>query len=282
MPPPWMPLYISDYLGDTRRLKAAQHGAYLLLIMEYWQHGGLPDDDSQLAQIACMDTKEWKRTRPLIERFFEPGWRHKRIDKELTHAAEVIQKRRDAANKRHNKEAPDGPDGGGRSPPPKSANGPANEPANASGLHLQKQTHPPSPSPTEIERGAGQRACAREGGPASPADRLPSDWKPSESDWLYLRHAGLTDEQAQQALERFLLCAAEPGAPYRYPSKAFRAFATAAHAPHRQPTASPVPALTVVNGAKAHAQTHRGSATQQLRAEIEAELAERALRSASG
>ena len=48
---PWMPLYVADYLANTGRLSAAEHGAYLLLIMQYWT-GRLPDDDTQLARIA--------------------------------------------------------------------------------------------------------------------------------------------------------------------------------------------------------------------------------------
>ena len=97
-PDTWMPLYIGDYLADTRRLKAAEHGAYLLLIMEYWQAGGLPDDDRQLARIACMTDREWKIARPIIEKRFQPGWRHKRIDAELAKAA-VMSKKRASAGK---------------------------------------------------------------------------------------------------------------------------------------------------------------------------------------
>ena len=86
---PWMPLYIADYLADTAHLSAAEHGAYLLLIMHYWRKGGLPDDDAQLARIARMSPEEWSKVRPIIEAFFEPGWTHKRIEKEL---AEVKQR----------------------------------------------------------------------------------------------------------------------------------------------------------------------------------------------
>lgn len=89
MSPPWMPLYIADYRADTAHLSAAEHGAYLLLIMHYWSTGGLPDDDRQLARIACMTTGEWKRSKPVVQAFFHDGWKHGRIDKELKRTAEV-------------------------------------------------------------------------------------------------------------------------------------------------------------------------------------------------
>ena len=94
MSQPWMPFYVGDYLRDTRRLNAAEHGAYLLLIMEYWTAGSLPDDDSQLARIACMTPSEWKRSRPIVQAFFQDGWHHKRIDAELAKTSEKITKRK--------------------------------------------------------------------------------------------------------------------------------------------------------------------------------------------
>ena len=44
--------YIPDFLADTMHLSASETGAYLCLIMDYWLHDGLPDDDHKLAAIA--------------------------------------------------------------------------------------------------------------------------------------------------------------------------------------------------------------------------------------
>jgi uncharacterized protein YdaU (DUF1376 family) len=91
----WMPLFIGDYLRDTSRLTRDQHGGYLLLIMDYWVNGPLPDDDEQLAAIAKASSAEWTRLRPRLEPFFrvETGvWRHKRIDEERGKATAQIER----------------------------------------------------------------------------------------------------------------------------------------------------------------------------------------------
>lgn len=90
---PWMPLWIADYLADTAHLNAAQSGAYLHLIMHYWNHGGLPNDDRQLAQIARMTRGEWRKNRAVIAGFFVENWTHERIEIELKKAEEKYLKR---------------------------------------------------------------------------------------------------------------------------------------------------------------------------------------------
>lgn len=71
---PQLPLYTDAYLADTRHLNAAQHGAYLLLLMMAWRTPdcAIPDDDDILARWACMDKRTWKTHRDVILAFWRP------------------------------------------------------------------------------------------------------------------------------------------------------------------------------------------------------------------
>ena len=97
---PYMPLYISDYLADAAHLSTIEHGAYLLLIMTYWQRGEpLPNDDKRLARIARMTPDEWADARDTVAEFFiekDTVWTHKRIDAELKHVAERSKRAKNA------------------------------------------------------------------------------------------------------------------------------------------------------------------------------------------
>jgi uncharacterized protein YdaU (DUF1376 family) len=66
----WVPIYIADYLADTCRLTTEQHGAYLLLIFDYWRNGALPDDDAVLAQVCRLTPDAWSMHRALLRGFF--------------------------------------------------------------------------------------------------------------------------------------------------------------------------------------------------------------------
>ena len=91
---PWMRFFPADYLADTRRLTTEQHGAYLLLLMDSWTSGALPDDDAVLARVAGLDAESWARTRPAIAGYFEIAdgkWVHARIEQEREHAQAYAQ-----------------------------------------------------------------------------------------------------------------------------------------------------------------------------------------------
>jgi uncharacterized protein YdaU (DUF1376 family) len=91
--PIWMPLYVRDYLADTRHLKTVEHGAYLLLIMEYWLKGRLPPDDDHLRTICGLSGRDWRRYKNRLAALFGPGWRHERIEQELQKANDLRLKR---------------------------------------------------------------------------------------------------------------------------------------------------------------------------------------------
>jgi uncharacterized protein YdaU (DUF1376 family) len=82
-----MKFYPTDYLSDTQHLSTVEHGAYLLLIMNYWQRGtALPDDDRRLSGIARLSFEQWLNIRSTLADFFtiEDGfWRHNRIELEI-------------------------------------------------------------------------------------------------------------------------------------------------------------------------------------------------------
>jgi len=104
-PDVFMPLYIGDYLAGTSRLTTELHGAYLLLIMDYWMNGPLPDDDSLLSSIVKMTPDAWSIARAKLEYYFSVSdglWNHKRIEEELASATEKKLKARDKAKKAAN------------------------------------------------------------------------------------------------------------------------------------------------------------------------------------
>jgi hypothetical protein len=78
--------------------------------MHYWQKGGLPNDDAQLARICRATPKEWRAIRDTIAAFFDDGWKHKRIEAELKRTSEVAEtyasRAKKAANKRWSKDSP--------------------------------------------------------------------------------------------------------------------------------------------------------------------------------
>jgi len=91
-----MQLYVSDYLADTAHLTAQQHGAYLLLLMNYWQKGKpLDNTNERLQYVARMTGEEWEANKDILAEFFwidGDTWSHTRIDNDLEKVREKSEK----------------------------------------------------------------------------------------------------------------------------------------------------------------------------------------------
>jgi uncharacterized protein YdaU (DUF1376 family) len=101
-----VPFHIGDFLSGTIHMDAEQTGAYMMLIVAHYNAGaqGLPNDDAQLARIARVSPRVWKRIKPILEPKFNKNknfWVHEKCVKVL----QKIQEKSDAAKsnalKRH-------------------------------------------------------------------------------------------------------------------------------------------------------------------------------------
>jgi len=89
---PFMPLWVSDFLGDTLDLDATEIGAYMLLLMAQWNRDGssLPNDQKKLQRVARCG-RNWSKVWGNVERFFsvdESGVYSKRLRLEAQNVAE--------------------------------------------------------------------------------------------------------------------------------------------------------------------------------------------------
>jgi uncharacterized protein YdaU (DUF1376 family) len=100
---PWFKFHVADFRTETLTLSAAQRGAYISLLMYYWEHEGLPNDDEKLARIAGMHMRDWRRNRTSIAALFGPCWNHNRINALLLEWMEKVNKTREAAMQMHSK-----------------------------------------------------------------------------------------------------------------------------------------------------------------------------------
>lgn len=200
----WMPLYIGDYLADTRQLTTVEHGAYLLLLMEQWRRGWLPDDDEKLARITGMRLNQWRKAAGNLRPFFDAGEipgtiRQKRLHAEREKALEICAKRADAARSKHEQER----GGGGGKPPlreqnsvrvtepdlgPKPLKNGKVEAANAE--QMQSNLRVPSHSPRQEERKNPQPATQS----APKGARLDAGWQPSDDDRKFATGLGLNPD----------------------------------------------------------------------------------------
>lgn len=105
---PYMPLFVGDYLRDTRGLTTEEHGAYLLLLMELWSHdGSLPMDHDYLARVVGVTRRRWEgKIWPVICLYFEvkrdrlgTTVEHRRLSTELEKTRENFARRSNAGKR---------------------------------------------------------------------------------------------------------------------------------------------------------------------------------------
>lgn len=187
----WMPLYIADYLADTSRLTTEQHGAYLLILMDYWRNGPPPDDEAVLCSITRLPLAQWRKARGAIRIFFtvaDGKWTQKRADIERQDASQISSKRsvagKEGASKRWGKQ-------GGNDV----ASVMANAMANASQPPSQINAPSPTPSPSESTKPA---VSVRTRG-----SRLSEAWEPGESGGAFAEQQGLRNGRAAAELAKF-------------------------------------------------------------------------------
>ncbi len=109
--PPYMKLWVGDYLADTTHLTVIEHGAYILLLMGMWRaNGSLPATDAALARVARCTPKQWAEVKGQVLPLFQRSrskLTHKRLAKEMAKYNAVSDTRSEAgkrgAEKKHNK-----------------------------------------------------------------------------------------------------------------------------------------------------------------------------------
>jgi len=182
-----MPFYVGSYLKNTRRLTPAEHGAYLLLMLEYWNtQSALPDDDDTLRLITSMTPDEWQKAKSKLLGFFSVSdgfWRHDRIEAEIAKASGIVERNRANGAK------------GGR---PKTQNKPKPKPKTNPNKNTSTFNHR-TVSIEETVLGAEAPSKRK----SQKATRLPDDWHPPPE---YLEHAstqGLSKAEADNEANRF-------------------------------------------------------------------------------
>jgi uncharacterized protein YdaU (DUF1376 family) len=99
---PYIQLYVADYLASTMHLSVDEHGAYLLLIMNYWQTGK-PIKEKHIRSIAKLDNERYENVIATLKEFFnvtEDGfWIHDRIERDLINVYEKSRKASEAGKK---------------------------------------------------------------------------------------------------------------------------------------------------------------------------------------
>lgn len=87
MADPYFPIYPGDYLRDTRGLSLDEHGAYFLLLMNYYAEEGIPSDKDRLYRTCgALTPKDQAAVDHIVGKYFpiiKGRFTNKRADEEI-------------------------------------------------------------------------------------------------------------------------------------------------------------------------------------------------------
>lgn len=169
---PYFRFHAADYLLDTLGLTQEEHGAYLLLILNYYWNGSLPHEPDQVYELARADN-EARRTAVdrVLKRYFheENGLiTHNRIERELGKYGEFLRSQSEAGK------------------------------ASAAARAKSK------PAPTTPARGNGSATT-----PATRGTRLPANWQPNDEGAALATELGVDAIEQIQVFRDYWI--AQPG-----------------------------------------------------------------------
>jgi uncharacterized protein YdaU (DUF1376 family) len=99
----WFPMYPGDYLRATGHLTLPQHGAYSVLLLNYYATGTLPADAETLCRIArAFSEAERDAVATVVAEFFDADGdrlRHPRADREIAKQAEFHAERSESGKR---------------------------------------------------------------------------------------------------------------------------------------------------------------------------------------
>lgn len=213
---PVLPFWPADYLGDTRHLTAAEHGAYFLLMLAAWQspNCSLPNEEKRLARMAACNLKQWRAVSDAVLGFwdFDEGlqkWTQKRLLKEHQKATLKSKQASLSAQARYLKSNDTGD-------------------ANAERTHCERTATPsPSPSPSLNQKSKKEVAplSPPKGEPPKKTTArksvIPDDWTPKETTVARLTEEGFSSEEIRRELLNFVDWCLANAKPFSQPDRAF-------------------------------------------------------------
>lgn len=191
---PAMPLWTDAYIADTRHLSDAEHGRYLLMLMDMWRSPGcrFPNDRAWLERRFRRTPEQFDSDiQPLLDEFCQCDgnwWTQKKLQKVWKQVRETSLKQSGRAKSLKNR-----------------VNGTSRGLATKTKTKTKTLNNPPIDTPPqqfELEgpvNGSGTKPADKPGR-KKPAIPLPEDWRP---DVTYARQQGLSDREINHQANKF-------------------------------------------------------------------------------